>query len=402
MAKSALEHLRSTENLKEVWKAYRSSHKKSAPGIDGITLQHFDGSLMHRLKLIRAEIGEGYSFSSLRAIPIPKRNSDKKRLICIPTLDDRVVQRAVLKKIEQRAVQLRIVNEVSFGFVKGETKDAKGLHAARKSAVALRQANRWAFKADISAFFDSIERQDLIERFDAAFKLRSLRQLVRAAIACEVDDHDPIVRRILVENGIKKGTGLRQGMPLSPILSNFVLRDFDDAFSQRSYKLIRYADDFVVFAQSEDECKRIQDFAAAELDKLGLSLSKSKTDVYSPTEPVEFLGMDLALRLGSEKFCLVVSNQKMDEIKKNFRRYHDWSIAQNEGLNAGALFTKLNQMRDGYGTAYSAADNITDLNNLLDELVRTCSDSIYGSLFGRSSVGKLNTNQRAFLMMPSK
>src|SRR5260221_2759161 len=304
MATSALDQLRSIDNLKDIWKIYWRDHKRSAPGVDGMTPRNFHDNLDRQLRLLRAEIGDSYGYSPLRAIPIEKKNSDKKRLICIPTVSDRLVQRAVLKKIEDRAAQLGIVNDVSFGFVKGTIGGTKGVHAARNAAVSHRQLRPWAFKADISAFFDSIQRKDLVDRFDASFKLRSLRPLVRAAIECEVDDTNPTIRRILLENKISKGKGLRQGTPLSPILSNFVLRDFDQAFGQHGYQLVRYADDLVVFSETEEECRRVQELTIVELEKLGLSVSKDKTMICAPPKAVEFLGMELGLKAGSGKYCL--------------------------------------------------------------------------------------------------
>src|SRR5208282_4729918 len=306
MASSALDRLRSIENLGTVWKTYWKDNSKSAPGVDGITPKIFNDNLNRHLRYLREEIREGYTYSALRVIPIEKKNSIKKRLICIPTVADRLVQRAVLKNIESKSMALGIINEVSFGFVKETSEIKRGVHAARKAAVRLRQEYPWAFKADISAFFDTIQREDLIQRFKKSFRLTSVEPLVRGAINCEIDNSDPAIRRILYDNGIKEGIGLRQGMPLSPILSNFVLRDFDKAFGNRGYQLVRYADDLLVLAGSMEECKRIEDFTISELGRLDLKVSEAKTETCSPTEPVEFLGMELGLRPGTEKYCLTV------------------------------------------------------------------------------------------------
>ena len=129
--------------------------------------------------------------------------------------------------------------------------------------------------------------------------MRSLEPLIRGAINCEVDTSDSAIRRVLHDNGITKGKGLRQGMPLSPILSNFVLRDFDRAYGNNGYHLVRYADDLIVLGESRAKCQQIQDFTVLELRKLGLKVSETKTMICSPTEPVEFLGMELGLRPGT-------------------------------------------------------------------------------------------------------
>ncbi len=172
MATSALNELRSEKNLNAVWRAYWRDHKKSAAGIDRTTPKDFNEDLPRKIRLLSAQIREGYLYSPLRAIPIDKKDSAKKRLICIPTINDRIVQRAILKRIEEKAEKLGILNDVSFGFVK-EVKGAKaGAHGARNVAVQGRAKAPWAFKADISAFFDSIPRERLINEFKRSFSLR--------------------------------------------------------------------------------------------------------------------------------------------------------------------------------------------------------------------------------------
>ena len=126
-----------------------------------------------------------------------------------------------------------------------------------------------------------------------------------------MDGSDPFFGGVLSDNGIEAGRGLRQGMPLSPILSNFLLRDFDRAFSERGHALVRYADDLVVFASSRDECETIQELTEFELAKLKLQFSPGKTEICGPHEPVEFLGMELGLRDGTSTYCLTVSTRQM-------------------------------------------------------------------------------------------
>ncbi|MBV8739874.1 MAG: group II intron reverse transcriptase domain-containing protein [Alphaproteobacteria bacterium] len=264
----------------------------------------------------------------------------------------------------------------------------------------LRQQQPWAFKADIEAFFDSISRNELIHDFEKAFCLRSLMPLVKGAINCEVENTDPVVRRVLEENGIKLGRGLRQGMPLSPILSNFVLREFDKAFENYGYGLVRYADDLIVLTGSRKECEKIKDITITELAKLKLQINPPKTVICPPEEPVEFLGMELGLKPGTSKYCLRVSDSQMQEIRTSFTRYHDWNFACNQDLDIAKLFRRLSNMRDGYKVAYGVADNFEALSQRLDQWVENCAMTIYKSLLGSRAVEKLTPRQREFLMLP--
>lgn len=399
MGSTALDRLISVANLMDVWKEYRPRAKGSAPGVDGCTPKQFDDNLMQRIALIRAEVTDGYAFSALRGVPVPKKDPTKFRIICVPTIQDRVVQRALLRVIEDKAIDLRIANDVSFGFVKDTPSTKRGAAAARAAAIRHRQAKPWVFKADITSFFDRICREDLISSFRKSFKLRSLSPLVESAINCEVDESDPRIRRVLYDNGIKRGEGLRQGMPLSPILSNFLLRDFDQAFTAGCYDLVRYADDLIVLASTREECAAIEALTRAELSKLGLGLSGQKTETRAPDEPVEFLGMELAPKPGTSAYCLTISNQQLTKIREQFTRFHDVDFAVKEGLDLPKLLRRLENMKSGYRAAYRVADNYEALDQQLDQWTSNCITKVYTSMFDAKSIAKLTATQRRFLLL---
>jgi len=402
MASTALDRLISVANLRDVWKEYKPRAKGSAPGVDGITPKQFDDNLMQRIALIRAEVVDGYTFSALRGVSVPKKDPTKFRMICVPTIQDRVVQRALLRVIEGKATRLRITNDVSFGFVKDTPDTKRGTTAARAAAIRHRQAKPWVFKADITAFFDRIDRKDLIANFRKSFQLRSLTPLVEAAVTCEVDDSDPRIRRVLSDNGILRGKGLRQGMPLSPILSNFLLRDFDQAFTAARHDLVRYADDLIILASTREECAAAEALTRVELSKLGLGLNEQKTETWAPDESVEFLGMELGLKPGTPTYRLTISNQQLAKIREQFTKFHDVDFAVKEGLDLPKLLRRLESMRSGYRTAYRVADNFEALDQQLDQWTGNCITKIYTSMFDAKAIAKLTATQRRFLMLPQQ
>jgi len=83
---------------------------------------------------------DGYTFSALRGYLVPKKDPTKFRMICVPTIKMRVVQRALLRVIESKAVRLRIANDVSFGFVKTRRHE-RGTVAARARRNSTQTAN---------------------------------------------------------------------------------------------------------------------------------------------------------------------------------------------------------------------------------------------------------------------
>jgi RNA-directed DNA polymerase len=397
MAKTAFQSLSSVKNLQDVWKEYKTKIRNSAAGVDAVTFQNFNDEANIRLAALSKSLQNGYNFSALRGVAVPKKDPTKFRVICIPTIQDRIVQRCVLKVIESKGIKLGIVNDVSFGFVKDNNGRKRGAPAARDAAIRHRQLKPWAFKADISAFFDKIQRDDLIFRFRKSFSLKSLTPIVEKAIRCEVDSSDERIRRILAANEIVRGQGLRQGMPLSPILSNFLLRDFDKAFVKRGYDLVRYADDLLVLAHSRSECEEIQDFTQAELFKLGLSLSPTKTEIRSPTESVEFLGMELGLNLNKSKYILTISKKQIEKIHEQFKLLHDIDRVVGMDLNIIGLGKRLASMSAGYRVAYGVADNYHELDQRISQYSINCVHKLYASIFGSSAIDKLTQRQKLFL-----
>ena len=399
MASTALDQLRSIKNLQNIWKVYRQRAIRSAAGIDGLTPKQLDENLSINLSLIRAKLGEGYTYSRLRGVCVPKQDPNKFRVICVPTIHDRIVQRAVLQVIETKSERLRIANDVSFGFVKDTPGRKRGVPAARAAAISHRHKRNWGFKADITAFFDRIPREDLTSRFEKAFSLKSLLPVVRGAISCEIDEGDPRVRRVVEQNGIVAGRGLRQGMPLSPILSNFLLRDFDAAFVKHGFDMVRYADDFVVFASSQAECEEIKAMTAAELKKLGLELSVTKTKICRPDEAIEFLGLELGLLPGTSTYGLTITEKQISKIKEQFTNHHDLDFVVSKGLNLGTILRRLDNMTAGYRVAYGVADNRDEFFNLLEQWTHNCVQRIFISIFGERAITSLSNNQRKFLML---
>lgn len=395
---SALESLRQISNLQRVWEEFlHRTGGRSAPGIDGITPAVFRDQSRWRLRKIGDELRDGYCFSALRGLAMPKKDVSKLRLICVPTVADRIVQRALLTVIEGQSAKLGILNTVSYGFVRDVGGLKRGVQGAHKLAVKLRREAPWAFKADISRFFDTIQREELARNFCRAFRQKSLSGLVRGVIGCEVDADGPRVAAAISQNKIVCGVGLRQGMPLSPILSNFLLRNFDSVLA-KAHNMVRYADDLVVFTKTEAECLEAAQLVEEELGKLHLTLSTTKSGICRPDEAVEFLGMELR-RKGSSGYELAVSEAQFGQIRSRFAAYHDFDLIHAQDLDASALFRRLDQMRLGYLSAYEAADNYADVDRRTAQWTQECARKVYGTIFGATAISKLSAKQLKFLML---
>ena len=223
--------------------------------------------------------------------------------------------------------------------------------------------------------------------------------MVCKVIECEVVARDARACQALIENEIRPGRGLRQGMPLSPILSNFVLRNFDRVISDK-HSMVRYADDLILLARSRGECEGAAALVETELAKLGLKLSIEKTEIHDPSSAVEFLGMELRLSKGSQNYELVVSDEQIYKIRDGFRALHNWDAASKDGLDITKLLRRLEQMKAGYASAYDAADNSKILNEKLERWAQECAKKVYSSIFGPERVSALTDRQKQFLHLP--
>jgi RNA-directed DNA polymerase len=160
----------------------------------------------------------------------------------------------------------------------------------------------WILEGDITACFDEISHVGLMDRVRARIGDKRVLDLVKAFLKAG----------ILYEDGIERDTltGCPQGGILSPLLSNIALSVLDEHFaaawramgtgSQRqqrrrkglaTYRLVRYADDFVVLvAGSRDDVEGLRDEVARVLAPMGLRLSEEKTKIVHIDEGFDFLG----------------------------------------------------------------------------------------------------------------
>jgi RNA-directed DNA polymerase len=286
----------SKPRLREAWKESRdSSPNAGRPGIDNMTALRFAANLDHNLSNLARALRQGiYGPAPLRAVFIPKPNSDKERMICIPTVSDRVVQRAAVAYLT-KSEKLPIYNSSSFGFLRG-----RGTRAAINAAVAHRRNYDWCLKTDIESFFDRIPRSYLKSCLAKALGDHSLVPIVSKVIDCEIRLtrwNRPSVEK----HGIKMGVGIRQGMPLSPILANLVLSEFDSKVQRLGLNMVRYVDDIAIFFDSKEKAKEGHRQIKGMLSSIELTIPEladdTKTQLLGPSDPIDFLGREI-VRVG--------------------------------------------------------------------------------------------------------
>lgn len=303
--KNSLSTAVSVANIELVWKFEKARLRRSCFGIDRQTGKEFEAGLNYEFYKIRQEVAGSFKPKGLLAIAKPKP-AGGNRIICVPTVGDRVLQFCLLNEFRPKLEERGLLNSISYGLIRSA---GRGVGDARKRAVALRNLHGWVYKADIEKFFDKIPREAVRTAVTSIISQRSLHKIILPFVDTEIEDgFDQNWQDIVTKAGIVRGVGVRQGMPLSPYFAGMILRDLDRAIERRGSPAIRYIDDIVAFFDTHQECLVFHEFIQALLDKLGLSVGSvdaagAKTAIYHPGQAAEFLGMEISLHSMRHMIC---------------------------------------------------------------------------------------------------
>ncbi len=395
----------SVRNIEAAWNASRdSTGRGGASGIDNITPQQFRQRLETNFLTLRTKLVTGqYFFSKLKPYLIAKEGGGF-RVICVPTVEDRLTQRLILRNLTQvngvERDRLGIATGVSYGIRNGSD---HGVHSAIRKALKYRAEHGWVLKTDISKFFDTIPRERLKNLVRARLKTSSTVPLIEKAIDCELQARDADDENKIEKSGIKRGLGLRQGMPLSPLLSNLILSGFDRKIVKKKIRMIRYADDLIAFGDSKEECEQILNFVEVELRKLELRIPTleevTKTVIKNPKESVIFLGVEL-YRQPSGKYAQKIPEETCEDGLRKIRNHGNfsWNIAQK--YSYADVVSRLDNILDGYESAFSDCTNLQTFITTLRQESGEVKKVLVTGIFGEETYNILSSEQRAFLGFP--
>jgi RNA-directed DNA polymerase len=265
---TSLAHLLTVEALEAAWKALK---KRSSAGIDGVTAAEYERDLRGNLGRLHERLRAGqYVAPPVRRSYVPKEG-DALRPIGIPTIEDKIVQAAVARILS--AIYEQDFLPCSYGFRPGRS--AHDALAALDEAI-FRGRVSYVLDADISAFFDSMDKGVLRRFLEHRVKDRSLLRLIAKWLHAGV-----------LEDGVvyHPETGTPQGGVISPILANVYLHYALDLWAEKvlrrqlrgEFYMVRYADDVVFAFQYQDDATRFAEALRERLGKFGLRLNEAKT-----------------------------------------------------------------------------------------------------------------------------
>ena len=355
----SLIHLVNKETLKE---QHEKQQRGKASGIDRITKDEYEKNIDENLdRLIKRMKKFSYKPLPVRRTYIPKQNG-KLRPLGIPAYEDKLVQ-GVMANILNEIYECKFL-ECSYGF-----RPNRNCHQAIKEInqrIMINKVN-YILDADIKGFFDNVNHGWLMKFLENDINDKNfLRYIKRFLISGYLED--------MKYHETDKGTP--QGGLISPILANVYLHYVLDLWFEKYIKpnlkgeayLVRYADDFIIMFQYENEAKQVHDKLEKRLGKFGLETENEKTRIipfgrYKGTnDTFDFLGfMHYNGRTMTGKYTV---GHKMSKKKKKSKQkaITKW-VKENRHTNLVELIAKLNIKLQGTYAYYG-------INGMLEELYK--------------------------------
>jgi len=308
-----LERILSRENLNSAYKRVKAN--KGAPGIDGMTIEEAQSWLREHKEEFLESIRSGkYKPQPVRRKEIPKPDGGVRKL-GIPTVVDRVIQQAIAQQLTP--IFDPLFTENSFGYRPGKSAQM----AIQKVKEYAEQGYRYAVLIDLSKYFDTLNHELLMNMVREQVQDKRVTDLIKKYLKSGV-----------MEDGllVKTEEGSPQGGPLSPLLANIYLNQFDQEIGGRGVPVIRYADDIVVLAKSERAAERLLESSRKYLEgKLKLKMNAEKSKVVSVTAIRNFKFLGFALGKGKNGYFIRAHAKSLKKAKAKLKELTSRSQSRN-------------------------------------------------------------------------
>jgi len=328
------------ENLRLAFK--RVKRNNGAPGIDGETVSDFAEKLETNIEFLHEKLKTNtYKPSPVRRVEIEKPDGSV-RLLGVPTIKDRVVQQAIVNVIEP-------IYDVTFH------PSSYGYRPKRSPQQAVAKAERFMNRygltevvdMDLSKCFDTLDHDIIMkviaERISDGKALGLIREFLKAGV-------------MQSNNFVKTEVGSPQGGVISPLISNIYLNQFDQKMMTKGIRIVRFADDILIFAKDKTTAGNYKAYATKILEEeLKLTVNQKKTKLTSVREGVEFLGFVIL-----EKY-LVINPKRIKRFKDKVRNM----TKRNAGRKLENIIKDLNPVLRGWMNYF----RIANIKGLVSELM---------------------------------
>lgn len=350
-------------DLQMLYGSFQGLKRSAAPGVDGVTVADYEENLDENLRsLHRRLIEKRYRAQNVKRCYIPKPGGKKLRPLGIPTLEDKIVQRAASQILE--SIFEADFSDRSIGYRKGKP-------GARDASYQLSRelypgTYRWVVEADIRSFFDDVDHDWLVRMLEQRVEDQAFIGLIRKwlkAGVLEPGEEDPLV----------PDAGTPQGGVISPVLANIYLHFVLDRWIENVVKenskgeviFMRYADDIIVCFERQDDAQRYLHNLEGRLAKFSLRLAEEKTGLVKfnrwesdSSGKFTFLGFDFywarTMRNREHKMVKRRTNRKkyraaLAKMKEWIREARNWPLRM--------ILSSLRRKLQGYWNYYSVIGN---------------------------------------------
>lgn len=328
---SLIDKIYRKENLMKAFKHVKRNN--GAPGIDGETVLDFKANETENINLLHEQLKTNtYKPSPVKRIEISKEDGGIRNL-GMPTVRDKVVQQAIVNIIEPHFD--RTFHPSSYGYRRG--------HSQQQAVAKAEQfMNRYGLTEvvdmDLSKCFDTLNHELIIESVSELISDGRVLDLIRLSLKSGV---------IIGKEFIDTTVGSSQGGVFSPLLSNIYLNKFDQKMKSKGIRIVRYADDILIFAKDKQTAGNYLSYAKEVLEKeLKLKVNEDKTHLTNIDEGVAFLGF-------------IIKGNYLHIQPKRIQRFKD-KIRQKTKRNAGrsleSIIKELNPVIRGWINYYRVAN----------------------------------------------
>ena len=340
-----MEEVLRRENLFAALRRVQANY--GAPGVDGMTVDALPVYLRHAWPEIREQLlSETYEPAPVRAVYLPKPGGGT-RMLGIPTVLDRLIAQAILQVLVP--IFDPAFSERSYGFRPGRSAH----QALEQSCRDIADGYRWVVNIDLEKFFDSVNQDIVMSRIARKVKDKRLLKLIRRYLNAGIMQEGLVSQR---------EAGMPQGSPLSPLLSNVLLDDFDKELERRGHRYCRYADDAKVYVQSKRAGLRVMASLTRFLEgRLQLTVNRAKSVVERPWN-CTFLGYTVT---NNRQPHLKPAPQSVRRAKDRIRQI----THRGRGRNIQGVIAEINRFTRGW-VGYFRLSRVKQQFDLVDQWMR--------------------------------